>query len=95
MEIFQFAKHATSELARGEGGIGDLDELEKGEAYAFLAKCLVLFCAFIPFFAFKELARVMGAGRISALFFRRKVIGVLDRPPVRILGMRRKGRNLN
>lgn len=92
--IFQFAKHAVSELARGEGGIGDLDELKRGEAYAFLAKCLVLFCAFLPFFAFKELARVLGTGRISALFFRRKVIGILDLPPVRIVGMRRKS-NLN
>lgn len=88
--IFQFAKHAASELARGKGGVGELDELERGEVSAFLAKCLVLFCAFVPFFAFRELARVLGPGRISALFLRRKVIGLLDRSPVRLLGIRKR-----
>ena len=36
-----------------------------------LANSLVILVAFIPFFAVKELARVMGRGRIAALFFRK------------------------
>jgi len=28
--------------------------------YELLAQCLVMFCAFVPFFAFKELEEMMG-----------------------------------
>ena len=37
-----------------------------------LANVLVMFVAFIPFFAFKELGRVLGEGRVWELFFRRR-----------------------
>jgi hypothetical protein len=37
-----------------------------------IAKCLVLFVAFIPFFAFKELKKVLGAAKVHALFFQTK-----------------------
>jgi hypothetical protein len=32
----------------------------------------VIFVAFVPFFAFRELGRVLGEGKIWALFFRRR-----------------------
>jgi len=35
-----------------------------------LARCLITFVAFIPFFAFKELGRVLGEDKIRTLFFR-------------------------
>jgi hypothetical protein len=35
-----------------------------------LARTLVMFCAFIPFFAFRETARVLGEGKLYQLFFR-------------------------
>ena len=35
-----------------------------------LARCLITFVAFIPFFAFKELGRVLGEDKIRTLFCR-------------------------
>jgi hypothetical protein len=35
----------------------------------FLARALVMFCAFIPFFSFRETARVLGEGKLYELFF--------------------------
>ena len=35
-----------------------------------LARTLVMFCAFIPFFASTETARVLGEGKLYQLFFR-------------------------
>jgi hypothetical protein len=35
----------------------------------FLARTLIVFCTFIPLFAFRELQRVLGVGRFRALFF--------------------------
>jgi hypothetical protein len=37
-----------------------------------LARTLVMFWAFIPFFAFRETARVLGEGRLFNLFFHRR-----------------------
>jgi hypothetical protein len=37
-----------------------------------LARCMIMFVAFIPFFAFEELERVLGEGKLSKLFFRRR-----------------------
>lgn len=36
-----------------------------------IARTIVIFCAFIPLFAFRELGRVLGAERLHALFFKR------------------------
>ena len=36
--------------------------------YELLARCLVTFVAFFPFFAFKELERVLGEGKIRTCF---------------------------
>jgi hypothetical protein len=43
-----------------------------GKGYhELLAECLVVFVAFIPFFAFRELGRVLGEGKIWTFFFQR------------------------
>jgi hypothetical protein len=34
-----------------------------------LARTLVMFCAFVPFFAFRETARVLGERKLYELFF--------------------------
>jgi hypothetical protein len=38
-----------------------------------LAGSLAIFVALIPFFAFKELGRVLGKDKMWALFFRKRV----------------------
>ncbi len=40
--------------------------------YELLGHGLVLFCAFIPFFAIREIQRVLGERRLYDLFFRRQ-----------------------
>jgi len=35
-----------------------------------LARSIVIFCSFIPFFAFRELGRVLGRDKFRTLFFR-------------------------
>ena len=47
-----------------------LDLIRQG-GYEILANGLVVFSAFIPFFAIKELGRVLGREKLRALFFRR------------------------
>jgi hypothetical protein len=37
-----------------------------------LARALVMFSVFIPFFSFRETARVLGEGKLYELFFKRK-----------------------
>jgi hypothetical protein len=41
-------------------------------SYEWLAGMLAVFVIFIPFFAIRELERVLGSGKISKLFFQRR-----------------------
>jgi len=70
---FTFIEHAVRGLWDGKGFLGGLtDFLEKGHQEV-LANALVVFAAFIPFFALRELVRVLdGEDRLLALFFRRR-----------------------
>jgi hypothetical protein len=43
-----------------------------GFSYEWFASILAIFVIFIPFFGIKELARVLGKGKMSELFFRRR-----------------------
>ncbi|MDD4893736.1 MAG: hypothetical protein PHW54_00280 [Candidatus Omnitrophica bacterium] len=47
-----------------------VDALISKISYAWFAKILIVFVVFIPFFSMKELSRVLGEGKISALFFK-------------------------
>jgi hypothetical protein len=44
----------------------------KGFSYEWFASTLAVFVIFIPFFGIKELARVLGRGKMSELFFHRR-----------------------
>ncbi len=39
-------------------------------SYEWFAKVLIVFVVFIPFFSMRELSRVLGEGKVSALFFK-------------------------
>ncbi|MGO9374162.1 MAG: hypothetical protein ACLQBD_18995 [Syntrophobacteraceae bacterium] len=70
--VFTVIEHAIMGLWQGKGLTGGLvDLLGKGH-HELLAGCLVTFVAFIPFFAVRELGRVLGEGKIGTLFFRRR-----------------------
>ncbi len=68
--LFTFIEAAIRGLLHGKGLMGGLSELVIGRRHESLADTLVLFVAFIPFFAFKELERLQGRGKIFDLFFR-------------------------
>ena len=70
--LFATVESAIRGFLHGKGITGALDHLLSEGTHEFYAKCLVVFVAFIPFFAFKELGRILGKGKIWELFFRRK-----------------------
>ena len=70
--IFTVMEHMAKGLWKGEGITGGLVNFLGKGYYELLAGCLVTFVAFIPFFAFRELGRVLGEGKIWGLFFRRR-----------------------
>jgi hypothetical protein len=70
---FRFLEETVRELLHGKGLMGGFEALASKGRYELLAGCLVMFVAFIPFFAFRELGRVLGEGKIRALFFRWRV----------------------
>ena len=69
--LFALVESTVRGLLHGKGWAGALDHLLGESTHEFYAKCLVVFVAFIPFFAFKELGRVLGKGIIWGLFFRK------------------------
>jgi len=69
--LFALVESAIRGFLHGKGLAGALDHLLSGGTHEFYSKCLVVFVAFIPFFAFKELGRVLGKGKIWELFFRK------------------------
>jgi len=65
-------EHMIEGYLHGKGLVGGFDEFLRTGWDELLARCLVTFLAFIPFFAFRELERVLGEGKIRALFLRRR-----------------------
>ncbi|MGD0624607.1 MAG: hypothetical protein ABSB32_07795 [Thermodesulfobacteriota bacterium] len=70
--IFTIVEHTIKGLWKGKGLTGGLVDFFGKGSHELLAGCLVVFVAFIPFFAFRALGRVLGEGKIRALFFRRR-----------------------
>jgi hypothetical protein len=69
--VFTIIEHMIKSLLKGEGLTGGLIALLGKGNHELLAGCLVVLVTFIPFFAFRELGRVLGEGKIWALFFRK------------------------
>ncbi len=69
---FKILEHFISALVRGHGLAGGFHDLINENVYEILANALVVISALVPFFAIKELARVMGREKLVALFFRRR-----------------------
>lgn len=69
--IFTLLEPLVIGLVRGRSVSQSLD-LIISEKYEFIAKCVVTFFAFIPFFGIRELGRVLGKGKMAELFFNHK-----------------------
>jgi hypothetical protein len=67
---FKVIEHGVKGLLKGQGFMGGVHEFSEKGFEELMANGLVVFVAFMPFFAIKELGRLLGEGRIAALFFR-------------------------
>jgi hypothetical protein len=72
--IFAILEHMIEGLIHGTGIAGGLAALWSEGRDEIISRCLVTFFAFIPFFAFRELALVLGEGKLRRLFFRRSAV---------------------
>jgi len=72
--VLRVVEYAIRGLLHGDGLAAALVEffVRKG-IYEVLANLLVVLVTLIPFFAVKELGRVLGRERVAALFFRNRV----------------------
>lgn len=68
--VFNSAESLTDGLIHGEGLSGALGELFRHYNYEWLSGMLVVFFAFLPFFAFRELRDILGERAIYKLFFK-------------------------
>jgi len=64
---FHFVEETIKRLVHGKGMAGAFREIRLDELFA---RSIIVFCAFIPLFAFRELGRVLGQDKFRTLFFR-------------------------
>jgi hypothetical protein len=69
---FTLIEHMIKGLWEGKGAMGGLIDFFAKGPYELLAGCLILFVSLIPFFAFREVGRVLGEGKLLALFFKKR-----------------------
>ena len=71
MACFHVFEEVIKHLLHGHTAASALHELAAGRLIEILARNLVIFCALIPFFAFREIRRILGEERFIDLLFRR------------------------
>jgi hypothetical protein len=63
---FHIVEEVARRLLRGEAMAGAFHNIHIND---LIGRALVTFCTFIPFFAFREVRRVLGEEKFQALFF--------------------------
>ena len=71
--LFGILEHVVEGLFHNEDWASILRHLTDLGMYEIVARVILLIVAFLPFFAFWEIGRVLGPGKLSALFFSRKI----------------------
>ena len=74
---FHILEEAVRLLIHGETVASALRQIRIDD---LLCRSLVVFCTFIPLFAFRELQRVLGAEKFRSLFFKFGAAGKSDAP---------------
>jgi hypothetical protein len=69
--LFGIVEHLVEGWIHKQGWLGGLREIGDMGVYEIGARVLVLMVAFVPFFAFAEITRVIGAAKLAAMFFSR------------------------
>ncbi|HTS21074.1 MAG TPA: hypothetical protein VMN79_04600 [Casimicrobiaceae bacterium] len=78
--LFGIVEHLVEGWIHKQGLLGGLREIGDIGVYEIAARVLVLIVAFVPFFAFSEIGRVLGADKLAALFFsKREAVGGIER----------------
>jgi hypothetical protein len=67
--LFGIVEHLVEGWFHKQGLAGGLREIGDLGAYELGARVLMLVLAFVPFFAFAEISRVLGAQKLAAMFF--------------------------
>lgn len=67
--VFGIVEHIVEGWMHGDGVLGGLRTLRDTGGYEVAARVVMLIVAFVPFFAFGELGRVLGTKKLAALFF--------------------------
>lgn len=70
--VFKLIEHAIAGLWHGKALMSTFGDFSEKDILLLLANSLVVFAAFVPFFAVKELGRVFGGDKIFALFFQER-----------------------
>ena len=63
---FHIIEEVVRRLLHGEAVVGALHNIHIND---LIGRVLVTFCTFIPFFAFREVRRILGEEKFQALFF--------------------------
>jgi hypothetical protein len=69
--IFSILEHLITGFLHGQGWWSIFQEVIRGK-YEILSRVLMMFVAFIPFFAFRETMRVLRGVKLFDLFFRNR-----------------------
>jgi len=79
--LFGVVEHLVEGWFHKQGLLGGLREIGALGAYELGARALMLIVAFVPFFAFGEIGRVLGTQKLTAMFFaKREAPGEAQRP---------------
>lgn len=70
--LFSMVESMARGAFTGVGARAALADELANHKFELIAQCIVTFCAFIPFFAFRELTREMGEGKLWTLFFKHR-----------------------
>lgn len=70
--ILGIIEHVVNGLIHKKDFVSILRSMDEYGVYELLARTLMMFGAFIPFFAFWEVGRVIGLKKLSAMFFSRQ-----------------------
>jgi hypothetical protein len=76
--VFHILEDAVKRLLDGEGIMGAFAAPSGQRMGEVLGHGLVMFCAFLPFFALRETERVLGEGRMADLFLRSRTSAECD-----------------
>ncbi|HTP98329.1 MAG TPA: hypothetical protein VMN56_03320 [Casimicrobiaceae bacterium] len=72
--LFGLVERLVEGWIHHEGLLGGLHEISHMGLDEFCARVLLLVVAFIPFFAFGEIGRVIGMNRLTAIFFSKDAV---------------------